>query len=331
MPDLLAGLRCLHCRQTLVWQGDVVACSGCRQRLVHHARIVDYLGGTATEAAILEWPATFVECVEARLLSLSAGHALDSESLALMADHGLVDAGARLTPLGELLAYHCAEYEIQQQTPTGIPLRFQRQAAFSEAARVLDLGCGAGQSLRLLGALGPAERVGVDADLRVLLFGERLAAHRGDAIRFVRASGHALPFADRHFTHVLCRVALNYMHQRRALKECLRVLAPGGYFYAFLEGPGFDLRLLAHSRSPRDLVSGLRDFCYGLTLACTGWQPQPGAWLHGGRACATMGRFLKSLICLGCEIVAAEAGPAYGGVLSNFQVLAMVKPQQRIS
>ncbi|HEV3116017.1 MAG TPA: class I SAM-dependent methyltransferase [Gemmataceae bacterium] len=323
MPELLNGLRCLHCREPLVWQRDAAACPGCNKGVPQHgARIADYLGGAPPATTILDWPASFVRRVESRLLALQSGQALDPESVVEMAAQGLVDAGSRLTPLGQCLAYHCAEYDLQKETDTGMPLRFQRQAALSGAARALDVGCGAGQTLRLLDALQPAERVGVDADLRALLFGECLAAQRGDAIRFVRASGHDLPFPDQRFTHVLCRVALNYMHQRRALGECLRVLAPAGYFYGFLEGPGFDLRLLAHTRSPRDLLSGLRDLCYGLARACTGWQPQPGPWLCGGRACATTRRFLKTLQRLGGDIVATEPGPRYAGLLLDFQVLA---------
>ena len=90
--------------------------------------------------------------------------------------------------------------------------------------RVLDIGCGAGQTLIASelpeGTLG----VGIDIDHEPLVLGREMAP----ALHFVRARGEALPFRPSSFDLVICRVALPYMHLARAVGEMARVLAPGG-------------------------------------------------------------------------------------------------------
>jgi SAM-dependent methyltransferase len=105
----------------------------------------------------------------------------------------------------------------------------QRERALVEAAflplgaRVLDLGCAEGATLRHLG--NPASAVGVD------LFPAKLAFARAHAPRgqFVAGSAEALPFADGSFDHVLIRDLIHHIPDpTRMIDECARVLAPGG-------------------------------------------------------------------------------------------------------
>lgn len=95
--------------------------------------------------------------------------------------------------------------------------------------RVLDIGCGAGQTLIALGCR-EANCVGVDVDLEGLQLGKTLARNIG----FVCASGEKLPFGVAQFDFVISRVALPYMNIPKVLTEISRVLEPGGKVWLLL-------------------------------------------------------------------------------------------------
>ena len=103
----------------------------------------------------------------------------------------------------------------------------------STARRVLDVGCGAGQSLIALALPLGVAAVGLDRDREALALG---ATWTSD-IRFVCGSGESLPFDDDTFDFIFSRVALPYMHLPTALREIHRVLAPAGRVWLVLHGP----------------------------------------------------------------------------------------------
>ena len=96
--------------------------------------------------------------------------------------------------------------------------------------KILDVGCGAGQTL--IGcALSPEVfAVGLDLDESALAFGRGL--NRG--INFVRASGEELPFHRESFDLVISRVALPYMQINKGLAEMFRVLRADGDLWIVL-------------------------------------------------------------------------------------------------
>jgi ubiquinone/menaquinone biosynthesis C-methylase UbiE len=110
--------------------------------------------------------------------------------------------------------------------------------AIVEAARVkagmnvLDLASGAGEpSLALAEAVGPEGRVtATDLVPELLSIAEKKARERGlRNMTFRQADAESLPFADRTFDAVTCRFGVMYFPDvRRALREVLRVLKPGG-------------------------------------------------------------------------------------------------------
>ena len=98
--------------------------------------------------------------------------------------------------------------------------------------RVLDVGCGSGDSLReeleirrkAIGDTAQIQMVGVDINETVLEQGR--AAY--PLFLFVHAKGEHLPFPDQSFDAVISRVALPYMDIPAALREMRRILKIGG-------------------------------------------------------------------------------------------------------
>ena len=98
------------------------------------------------------------------------------------------------------------------------------------AVSVLDIGCGAGQTLIALPA--GKRRVGVDIDEEAVRIGTKWpeTAH----VLLAAARGESLPFPDASFDFVYSRVALPYMNVSSALTEMRRVLRPGGRIWLTL-------------------------------------------------------------------------------------------------
>lgn len=124
------------------------------------------------------------------------------------------------------IAYH--EGELRVALDAANPQRLVPEPG--DAASILDIGCGAGQTLVALGA--GRRSVGVDIDVDAL----RVAARGplGEPLRVAAAQGERLPFADGAFDYVYSRVALPYMDIGSALGEMHRVLRPGGRLWLAL-------------------------------------------------------------------------------------------------
>jgi len=99
-------------------------------------------------------------------------------------------------------------------------------AARLRASRVMDLGCGAGDSIDLFRAVDPeVSWVGVDIEQSPEVAGRT----RADA-EFVTFDGRRLPFEDESFDLVYCKQVLEHVeHPRDLIAEAVRVLKPGGH------------------------------------------------------------------------------------------------------
>ena len=100
----------------------------------------------------------------------------------------------------------------------------------AEHRRILDVGCGAGQTLIASNLARSVLAVGVDMDSAALTLGRSLST----GIHFVRARGEALPFVGDNFDLIISRVALPYMNVPVALAEMWRVLKAGGDLWIVL-------------------------------------------------------------------------------------------------
>jgi ubiquinone/menaquinone biosynthesis C-methylase UbiE len=94
--------------------------------------------------------------------------------------------------------------------------------------RVLDVGCGAGQTLAV--AYPELETVGIDVDLHALSLGTRIAPN----VRFANGRAEQLPFGSAQFDLVIARVSLAYTDLPKSLGEIHRVLKPGGNLWITL-------------------------------------------------------------------------------------------------
>ena len=111
-------------------------------------------------------------------------------------------------------------------------IAFLERAGVGVRGRVLDAGCGGGgMPLSLAEEAGTV--VGIDPAERFHDAGVRLGRERGlRNLYFALADGMALPFADRTFDLVLSHAVIEHVADAPLyLRECARVLAPGGHLY----------------------------------------------------------------------------------------------------
>lgn len=96
--------------------------------------------------------------------------------------------------------------------------------------RVLDVGCGTGQLLRLLAERSPGtqELAGVDPAPRMIEVASSTATD--DRVSFSIGTAERLPYPNSRFELVVSTTSFDHWEdQARGLAECARVLTPGGY------------------------------------------------------------------------------------------------------
>ncbi len=137
--------------------------------------------------------------------------------------------------------------------------------------RVLDIGCGIGQSLVCEELSEAAELYGVDIDSEIVK--SRVLTDREPRLRLVHAAAENLPFPDAYFDLVYSRVAIPYTNIPVAMSEAFRVLNPGGHLWMTLHtwrtGIGRLLSAIA-ARTPRATADRLYVLVNSLLLAVSG-------------------------------------------------------------
>jgi ubiquinone/menaquinone biosynthesis C-methylase UbiE len=104
--------------------------------------------------------------------------------------------------------------------------------------RILDLGCGTGNSWRGWGLdVEDCQIVGLDISFGRLQQANTTYGSRGWC--YACARGEELPLRDNSVGGAFCSVALPYMRIPRVLAELHRVLKSGGFFWASLHPPSF--------------------------------------------------------------------------------------------
>ena len=111
-----------------------------------------------------------------------------------------------------------------------------RHLGLQHGRSVLDIGCGSGRHTAEAYRYSGITAIGADRnrdDLQAardrLEFHDRLEAHGGGAWCLAAADALALPFAGQAFDVVICSEVLEHIpNHRRAVREIVRVLKPGG-------------------------------------------------------------------------------------------------------
>jgi len=136
--------------------------------------------------------------------------------------------------LGELLGHRIPRDHSR-------PVLADHYAARLRAHRVMDLGCGAGDSVDLFRSVDPeVDWVGADIEASA-----EVATRTREDAEFVTFDGRRLPFEDGSFELVYCKQVLEHVeHPRELVAEAARVLRPGGH----LAGSTSQLEAF-HSRS----------------------------------------------------------------------------------
>jgi SAM-dependent methyltransferase len=189
----------------------------------------------------------------------------------------------------------------------------------SDYERILDVGCGMGQTLLAANLPGNVEAVGVDCDPEAIDAGRLLAPSN---IKLMVARGEELPFGDGSFDLVFSRVALPYMEIDRALKEFSRVLEDGGDVWLALHPISKVLARAKQSVRKRNvkelmlclyvLLNGMLFNCFGLQFRVRGrnetFQTTGGitrAMKRAGLICEPI-RTAKHFVVQGRKAVAAK-------------------------
>ena len=110
------------------------------------------------------------------------------------------------------------------------------------SARILDIGCGAGQTL--IAEYPQHKTFGIDVDLDALRLGRTLT----QSACFASGLAEALPYRDEQFDLVIARVSLPYTDIRSSLGEIHRVLRPKGLLWMVLHPFSFCWRQARQGR-----------------------------------------------------------------------------------
>jgi ubiquinone/menaquinone biosynthesis C-methylase UbiE len=117
-------------------------------------------------------------------------------------------------------------------------IRELKKSKQGEPLRILDLGCGTGNSTMPLYELMlersiKVEITGCDPDPRMLREARKIAKEKSLAITYVLGSGEDIPFEDNYFDLIISGASFHWFANKRGFQEINRVLKGGGKYFIF--------------------------------------------------------------------------------------------------
>ena len=158
----------------------------------------------------------------------------------------------------------------------GRALALLHAARSVSVSRVLDIGCGSGQEM-LPFVEGGAHGFGMDINPAAGTTGREMFEQEklSERVNFIVGSGAKLPFPDKSFEVLICRVALMYMNQELAFDEMSRVMRPGSILFLKYHSPFYYFQKLVDGLRYgyfNSAIHASRVICAGLIYQFTGKQ-----------------------------------------------------------
>uniref|UniRef100_UPI003F569D21 class I SAM-dependent methyltransferase n=1 Tax=Neobacillus oceani TaxID=3115292 RepID=UPI003F569D21 len=102
----------------------------------------------------------------------------------------------------------------------------------NKSSKILDVGCGTGQTAAFLALQYGANITGMDINpIMVEKAKNRMATHQLP-VEIIHGSIEEIPLKDKSFDFILCESVLSFVNKQKALREIYRVLRDGGRFIA---------------------------------------------------------------------------------------------------
>jgi len=131
----------------------------------------------------------------------------------------------------KLSAYKCMEFlGCQFLHPGGRSAteRLLEKLNISSDDKILEIGCGTGNTARFIQSLTSASIVGIDIDDEMIAKAKAVTSKNLKEPEFVAGSGDDIPFDDNSFDVLISEGTTFFMDAKKALNEYNRVLKPNG-------------------------------------------------------------------------------------------------------